>query len=79
MKVDFISLLMIKFKYEWRVRHIENLGEHLLCYIKVSTGAEINAKLDVNSSISEGSSIHLNWDRTQTHFFHSSNITIKQN
>jgi multiple sugar transport system ATP-binding protein len=66
-------------KISGNVRHIENLGEHLLCYIKISTGAEITAKLDVNSSISEGSSIHLNWDRSQTHFFNSSNITIKHN
>jgi len=66
-------------KISGNVRHIENLGEHLLCYIKISTGAEITAKLDVNSKISEGSSIYLNWDRSQTHFFNSSNITIKHN
>ena len=61
---------------ECSVMSFENLGEHFDIH---GGGPDLLFPHHDNSSISEGSSIHLNWDRSQTHFFNSSNITIKHN
>jgi ABC-type sugar transport system ATPase subunit len=60
------------------VRHIENLGEHLLCYIHTNSNSEITAKLNINSSINVGENIYLDWQQTQTHFFNSAGTVINQ-
>ena len=58
-------------KFHGDIRHIENLGEHLLCYLNSSSGKEIIAKLDINSNINVNDNIYLSWDISHTHFFNS--------
>src|SRR6056300_1069994 len=58
------------------VRHIENLGEHLLFYINIGGNNEITAKLDVSSSASLNQDINLGWVSENTHFFNSTGISI---
>ena len=64
-------------KLKGNVRHIENLGEHLLCYINIGGGNEITAKLDVSSSASLNQDINLGWVSENTHFFNSTGISIR--
>ena len=63
-------------KLKGTVRHIENLGEHLLCYINLEKDNEITAKLDVNSDIKINEKINLNWHEDHQHFFDSSGLSI---
>ena len=63
-------------KLKGTVRHIENLGEHLLCYINLEKDNEITAKLDVNSDIKINEKINLNWHQDHQHFFDSSGLSI---
>ena len=63
-------------KLQGTVRHIENLGEHLLCYIKLGKDYEITAKLDVGSEINVNEVIQLDWQKSHEHFFNSSGISI---
>ena len=63
-------------KLKGNVRHIENLGEHLLCYISIGGDSEITAKLDVSSSASLNQDINLGWVSENTHFFNSTGISI---
>ena len=63
-------------KLKGTIRHIENLGEHLLCYINLEKNNEITAKLDVNSSIKINENIHLDWHQNYQHFFDSSGVSI---
>ncbi len=63
-------------KLKGTIRHIENLGEHLLCYINLEENNEITAKLDVNSSIKINENIHLDWHQNHQHFFDSSGVSI---
>ena len=63
-------------KLKGNVRHIENLGEHLLCYINIGGENEITAKLDVSSSASLNQDINLGWVSENTHFFNSTGISI---
>ena len=63
-------------KLKGNVRHIENLGEHLLCYINIGGDNEITAKLDVSSSASLNQDINLGWVSENTHFFNSTGISI---
>ena len=63
-------------KLKGTVRHIENLGEHLLCYINLEKDNEITAKLDVNSDIKINERINLNWHQDHQHFFDSSGLSI---
>ena len=63
-------------KLKGTVRHIENLGEHLLCYINLEKDNEITAKLNVNSDIKINEKINLNWHEDHQHFFDSSGLSI---
>ena len=63
-------------KLKGSVRHIENLGEHLLCYINIGGDSEITAKLDVSSSVSLNHDINLGWISENTHFFNKTGISI---
>ena len=63
-------------KLKGTVRHIENLGEHLLCYINLEKDNEITAKLDVNSDIKINEKINLDWHQDHQHFFDSSGLSI---
>ncbi len=63
-------------KLEGTIRHIENLGEHLLCYINLGKKYEITAKLDVSSKINISQVIQLDWQKNHEHFFNSSGISI---
>jgi len=63
-------------KLKGTIRHIENLGEHLLCYINLEKNNEVTAKLDVNSSIKINENIHLDWHQNHQHFFDSSGVSI---
>ena len=63
-------------KLKGNIRHIENLGEHLLCYINIGGDNEITAKLDVSSSASLNQDINLGWVSENTHFFNSTGISI---
>ena len=63
-------------KLKGTVRHIENLGEHLLCYINLEKDNEITAKLDVNSAIKINEKINLDWHQDHQHFFDSSGLSI---
>ena len=63
-------------KLKGTVRHIENLGEHLLCYINLEKDNEITAKLNVNSDIKINENINLNWHQDHQHFFDSSGLSI---
>ena len=63
-------------KLQGTVRHIENLGEHLLCYINLGKDYEITAKLDVSSEINISEVIQLDWQKNREHFFNSSGISI---
>ena len=63
-------------KIKGNVRHIENLGEHLLCYITITQNQEITAKIDVNSSIEVNMDIHLDWDQEHSHFFNSTGNSV---
>ena len=63
-------------KLSGNVRHIENLGEHLLCYIDIGGDNEITAKLDVSSSASLNQDINLGWISENTHFFNSTGSSI---
>ena len=64
------------YKLTGTVRHIENLGEHLLCYINLEKDNEITAKLDVNSNIKINEIINLDWHQDHQHFFDSSGVSI---
>jgi len=64
-------------KLKGNVRHIENLGEHLLCYINIGGDNEITAKLDVSSSASLNQDINLGWVSENTHFFNNTGISIR--
>lgn len=66
-----------KSKLSGVVRHIENLGEHLLCYIKIEGEQEITAKLNDNSKISTNELVKLNWQSENTHFFDSLGNSVK--
>ncbi len=63
-------------KLKGTVRHVENLGEHLLCYINLEKNNEITAKLDVNSRIKINEIIHLDWHKNHQHFFDTSGVSI---
>ena len=63
-------------KLKGTIRHIENLGEHLLCYINLEKNNEITAKLDVNSRIKINEIIHLDWHKNHQHFFDTSGVSI---
>ena len=63
-------------KLRGTVRHIENLGEHLLCYVNLEMNSEITAKLDVNSDIKVNEMINLNWHQDHQHFFDSMGFLI---
>ena len=63
-------------KLRGTVRHIENLGEHLLCYVNLEMNSEITAKLDVNSDIRINEIINLNWHQDHQHFFDSMGFSI---
>ena len=63
-------------KLKGTVRHIENLGEHLLCYVNLEMNSEITAKLDVNSDIRVNEIINLNWHQDHQHFFDSMGFSI---
>ena len=63
-------------KLKGTVRHIENLGEHLLCYINLEKDNEITAKLNVNSDIKINEKINLDWHQDHQHFFDSSGLSI---
>ena len=58
------------------IRHIENLGEHLLCYINTVASREITAKLDIRSNIAINQQVALKWDQSNTHFFNNLNQSI---
>lgn len=66
-----------KSKLSGVVRHIENLGEHLLCYIKIEGEQEITAKLNDNSKVSTNELVKLNWQSENTHFFDSLGNSVK--
>lgn len=59
------------------IRHIENLGEHLLCYINTVSNSEITAKLDINSNASLNQKVDLKWDISLTQYFNSTDQSIK--
>jgi len=59
------------------IRHIENLGEHLLCYINTVSTQEITAKIDVKSKVDLNQSVYLNWNPEFSHYFNSNDQTIK--
>ncbi len=63
-------------KLKGNVRHIEHLGEHLLCYINLEKNDEIVAKLGVNSKIKINENICLEWHQNHQHFFDSSGVSI---
>ena len=63
-------------KLRGTVRHVENLGEHLLCYVNLEMNSEITAKLDVNSDIRVNEIINLNWHQDHQHFFDSMGFSI---
>ena len=63
-------------KLRGTVRHIENLGEHILCYVNLEMNSEITAKLDVNSDIRVNEIINLNWHQDHQHFFDSMGFSI---
>ena len=63
-------------KLRGTVRHIENLGEHLLCYVNLEMNSEITAKLDVNNDIRVNEIINLNWHQDHQHFFDSMGFSI---
>ena len=63
-------------KLKGSVRHIEHLGEHLLCYINLEKNDEIVAKLGVNSKIKINENICLEWHQNHQHFFDSSGVSI---
>ena len=63
-------------KLKGTIRHIENLGEHLLCYINLEKNYEITAKLDVNSRVKINENIHLDWHQNHQHFFDTSGVSI---
>ena len=74
---EHISLANNDFhKLRGTVRHIENLGEHLLCYVNLEMNSEITAKLDVNSDIRVNEIINLNWHQDHQHFFDSMGFSI---
>ncbi len=53
------------------VKHIENLGEHLFCYIHTEDAKELTAKLDPQVKINLGEKIAFSWDSKTSHFFDS--------
>ena len=63
-------------KLQGSVRHIENLGEHLLCYINIGGDNEITAKLDVSSPARLNQEINLSWISENTHYFNSTGISV---
>ena len=63
-------------KLKGNVRHIENLGEHLLCYINIGGDNEITAKLDVSSSARLNQEINLSWISENTHYFNNNGISV---
>jgi ABC-type sugar transport system ATPase subunit len=63
-------------KLKGSVRHIENLGEHLLCYINIGGDNEITAKLDVSSPARLNQEISLSWISENTHYFNSTGISV---
>ena len=63
-------------KLRGTVRHIENLGEHLLCYVNLEMNSEITAKLEVNSDIKVNEIINLNWHQDHQHFFDSMGFSL---
>ena len=63
-------------KLKGSVRHIENLGEHLLCYINIGGNNEITAKLDVSSPVKLNQEINLSWVSKNTHYFNNTGISV---
>jgi len=63
-------------KLKGSVRHIENLGEHLLCYINIGGDNEITAKLDVSSHTRLNQEINLSWISENTHYFNNTGISV---
>ena len=63
-------------KLKGSVRHIENLGEHLLCYINIGGDNEITAKLDVSSAARLNQEINLSWISENTHYFNNTGISV---
>ena len=63
-------------KLKGSVRHIENLGEHLLCYINIGGDNEITAKLDVSSPAKLNQEINLSWISENTHYFNNTGISV---
>lgn len=59
------------------IRHIENLGEHLLCYINTVSTHEITAKIDVKSKVDLNQEVYLKWKPEISHYFNSADQSIK--
>jgi len=59
------------------IRHIENLGEHLLCYINTVSTHEITAKIDVKSKVNLNQEVYLKWNPEISHYFNSADQSIK--
>lgn len=59
------------------IRHIENLGEHLLCYINTVSTHEITAKIDVKSKVDLNQEVNLKWNPEISHYFNSADQSIK--
>jgi multiple sugar transport system ATP-binding protein/alpha-glucoside transport system ATP-binding protein len=59
------------------IRHIENLGEHLLCYINTVSTHEITAKIDVKSKVDLNQEVYLKWNPEISHYFNSADQSIK--
>jgi len=59
------------------IRHIENLGEHLLCYINTVSTQEITAKIDVKSKVDLNQEVYLKWNPEISHYFNSADQSIK--
>ena len=74
--VDLERMVLRDTKLKGSVRHIQNLGEHLLCYINIGGDNEITAKLDVSSPARLNQEISLSWISENTHYFNSTGISV---
>ena len=64
------------FKLSGKIRHLENLGEHLLTYISLENNEEIIAKVDNVGDRKIGDKINLFWDSSKIHYFNKENKRI---
>lgn len=57
--------------FHGKVANIERLGEHTIAHVDIGEGGLLVAKIENETTVRKGASIHLGYDREHAHFFNT--------